>query len=58
MSSPDFSPRTGASSRRAEPIRQEKAAARSLATRKVFDAAGGPPGATRRAMDIGRQAAS
>jgi len=25
---------------------------------KVFDAAGGPPGATRRAADIGRQAAS
>ena len=28
------------------------------ATRKAFDAAGGPPGATRRAADIGRQAAS
>ncbi len=27
-------------------------------TRKVFDAAGGPPGATRRAADLGRQAAS
>jgi hypothetical protein len=28
------------------------------ATVKAFDAAGGPPGATRRAADLGRQAAS